>query len=67
MSPINNFCVNGFNISLIGIKEPMYINCNLYFTAVFVKCWQNPEFIKILENMEVCTTLEYNDYLIFKN
>ena len=67
MAAINNFCPNGFNISLVGSKEPMYINCNAHFTTVFVKCWQDPEFIKLIENMEVCTILEYKDYLIFKN
>ena len=67
MESINNFCENGFNISLTGSSVPMYINCNVLFTVRFVKCWQDPEFKKVLENMDVCTFVEYNNYLIFKN
>lgn len=57
---------NSFNLF---IKDKLcYKDVNIYFTCNFIKNYQDLDFIKILENMEVCTFLTFDNGLkIFKN
>jgi len=56
-----------FKISISG--RVAFENENIFFTVMFAKCWNDPEFYKILENMEVCTSIEMQEkqITIFKN
>jgi hypothetical protein len=56
-----------FNIFIGG--KLAFKNENIFFTVLFAKCWNDPEFYKVLENIDVCTTIEISEkqISIFKN
>ena len=57
---------NSFNLFIND--KLCYQNENKYFTCNFIKKYQDDNFIKLLENMEICTFLIFENGLkIFKN
>ena len=58
--------LNSFNLY---VNDTLcYQNENIYFTCNFIKKYQDSEFIQILQNMDVCTFLYFENGLkIFKN
>jgi hypothetical protein len=55
-----------FNIFINGNLS--FENENIYFTTIFIDNWNNPETFLLLEQMDVCTSLNFDKNLtIFKN
>ena len=55
-----------FNIFING--NLAFENENIFFTTTFIENWNNPETFLILEQMDVCTSIDLDQNLtIFKN